>query len=147
MKIDVYPTTTIGFRPTLTAVGTWLAKQRIVPDSQQFMETVLTREQAGSTSIGGGLMVPHYMQPGLAPARLVAVPIHAAESWPGLDGQSIRLLLITCFDPDQPQPAFQTLLRGLASPAAAANLVRQPDAGLAHALENLMNMEENNGTN
>lgn len=147
MRIDVYPTTTIGFRPTLTAVGAYLAARGIVPSASVFCETVLAREQLGSTSIGAGLMVPHYMAAGFTPARLVLVPIHADASWAGLDGEPIQQLLITCFDPAMPQPAFRDLLRALADPNNGARLIQTPDAELAAVAAKMMKMEDNNGLN
>ncbi|MFO7676585.1 MAG: SLC13 family permease [bacterium] len=78
-----------------------LVRRGIVPDRRTLTDTLLAREQQGSTGVGHGIALPHATTD--AVDRLVVAVVRLARpmDWDAADGQPVRLLVVIIAPPDQ----------------------------------------------
>lgn len=94
------------------------------------------REHLGSTSLGGGVAIPHARLPDLRTPQAAALRLAAPLDWDGPDEDAVQLLLVLLV----PQAATEAHLQALAAIAGMLSdraqreaLLKAPDASALHA--------------
>jgi len=68
------------------------AARRFGLDASEVLDSLLAREQLGSTGVGSGVAVPHAKTPGLDRMRAVFVGLETPVDFGSVDGQPVDLL-------------------------------------------------------
>jgi PTS system nitrogen regulatory IIA component len=107
-----------------------LAEDGDVADPDGLVHEVLRRETAGSTAIGGGVVLPHARFEGIAQLRIAVATLAEPLDIPSEDGRPVDLVILLVGPADDPRRMLRVLAR-------LARQVRREDflAGLRAAAD------------
>jgi PTS system nitrogen regulatory IIA component len=91
-------------------VGT-LAADGDVADPDGLVREVLRRETAGSTAIGGGVILPHARFAGIARLRIAVATLAEPLDVPSEDGRPVDIVILLVGPADDPRRMLRVLAR------------------------------------
>ena len=97
-------------RPTvLKAMADGLASRAILGDAEALYESLLEREELGSTAIGGGVAIPHCKMKELDEVVVAIGVSRRGVDFAAEDKQAVRLLFLVVSPEDKPADHLQSL--------------------------------------
>jgi PTS system fructose-specific IIA component len=78
-----------------------MVKAGAVTDKEAFMQTVLEREQKGTTGVGFGVAIPHGKSAGIARPALGFARLAQPIDWQSLDGEPVSMAFLIAVPAEQ----------------------------------------------
>lgn len=78
-----------------------LVDNGVVSNAEVYVESVLKREETGSTGIGFSVAIPHGKSPGVTEPGLAFARLQNALDWESLDGNPVSLVFLIAVPEDK----------------------------------------------
>jgi PTS system nitrogen regulatory IIA component len=93
----------------LHAIAERLAGQGLTPNAVDLYQSLLEREQLGSTGIGAGIAIPHCKLPGLKRGVLAIGLVPQGVDFGAVDGQEVKVFFLIVSPSESPSEHLQVL--------------------------------------